>query len=76
MFPVIITVNVDKEVLDEYIEHVRDFNYYFKKRHESNDFRCKAMEHHEKMMSIQQNLGWKVLIGLERLTGKSIPVEQ
>ena len=74
-FPVIITVNVNQEILDEYIEHVKSFNYYFAKRHESETYRNKAMEHHEKMRQIQSNLGWKVLVALERLTGKSIPVE-
>lgn len=75
-FPVIITVNTNKEILDEYIEHVRNFNYYFAKRQESETYRRKAMEHHEKMQAIQSNLGWNVLVALERLTGKSIPVEK
>lgn len=74
-FPVIITVNVNQEILDEYIEHVKSFNYYFAKRHESETNRNKALEHHEKMQTIQANLGWNVLVALERLTGKSIPVE-
>lgn len=74
-FPVIITVNVNQEILDEYIEHVKSFNYYFAKRQESETYRNKAMEHHEKMQQIQSNLGWNVLVALERLTGKSIPVE-
>ena len=70
-----ITVNVNQEILDEYIEHIKSFNYYFAKRHKSETYRNKAMEHHEKMRQIQSNLGWKVLVALERLTGKSIPVE-
>lgn len=74
-YPVIMTVNVDAEVLDEYIEHVKQFNFYFNKRHECDSYRNKAMEHHEKMQTIQANLGWKVLMALERFTGKSIPVE-
>lgn len=74
-FPVIIAVNVNQEILDEYIEHVKSFNYYFAKRHESEDYRNKAMEHHEKMQQIKSNLGWNVLVALERFTGKSIPVE-
>lgn len=74
-FPVIITVNVNQEFLDEYIEHVKSFNYYFAKRHESETFRNKAMKHHKRMQQIQSNLGWNVLVALEKLTGKSIPVE-
>ena len=74
-FPVIITVNVNQEILDEYIEHVKSFNYYFAKRHESETYRNKAMEHHKKMQQIRSNLGWNVLLALERLTRKSIPVE-
>ncbi len=74
-FPVIITVNVNQEILDEYIEHVKSFNYYFAKRHESETYRNKAMEHYEKMLQIRSNLGWNVLLALERLTRKSIPVE-
>ena len=74
-FPVIITVNVNQEILDEYIEHVKSFNYYYAKRHESLTYRNKALDHHEKMQQIQSNLGWNVLVGLERFTGKSIPVE-
>lgn len=75
-FPVIITVNVNQEILDEYIEHVNSFNSYYAKRYKSEDYRNKAMEHHEKMQQIKSNLGWNVLVALERLTGKSIPVEQ
>ena len=74
-FPVIITVNVDPEILDEYIEHVKSFNYYFAKRYESETYRNKALDHHEKMQQIKSNLGWNVLVGLERFIGKSIPVE-
>ena len=75
-FPVIMTVNVNPEVLDEYIEHVKQFNYYFDKRHECDSYRLKAMEHHEKLNMIQANLGWKVLMALESYTGKTIPVEK
>lgn len=74
-FPVIITVNVNQEILDEYIEHVKSFNYYFAKRHESETYRNKAMKHHENMQQIKSNLGWNVLVALERFTEKSIPVE-
>ena len=74
-FPVIITVNVNQEILDEYIEHIKMFNILFAKRYESDTYRNKAMEHHEKMQQIQSNLGWNVLVALERFTGKSIPVE-
>ena len=72
-FPVNITVNV--EILDEYIEHVKSFNYYFPKRHVRESYRNKAMEHYEKMQQIKSNLGLNVLMVLERLTGKSIPAE-
>ena len=68
-------MNVNQEILDEYIEHINSFNYFFANRHKSETYRNKAMEHHEKMRQIQSNLGWKVLVALERLTGKSIPVE-
>lgn len=68
-------MNVNQEILDEYIEHIKSFNYFFANRHKSETYRNKAMEHHEKMRQIQSNLGWKVLLALERLTGKSIPVE-
>lgn len=74
-FPVNITVNVDQEILDEYIEHVKSFNYYFPKRHVRESYRNKAMEHQEKMQQIRSNLGLNILIALEKLTGKSIPVE-
>lgn len=74
-FPVIITVNVNPEILDEYIEHVKSFNSYFAMRHKSETYRNKAMEHYEKMQQIKSNLGWNVLVGLERFIGKSIPVE-
>lgn len=74
-FPVNITVKVNQEILDEYIEHVKSFNYYFAKRHESETYRNKAMEHHEKMQQIKSGLGWNFLVALERLMGKSIPVE-
>ena len=74
-FPVIITVKVNPKILDEYIEHVKSFNSYFAMRHKSETYRNKAMEHYEKMQQIKSNLGWNVLVGLERFTGKSIPVE-
>ena len=74
-FPVIITVKVNQEILDEYIEHVKSFNSYYAKRYKSEDYRNKAMEHYENMQQIKSNLGWNVLVGLERFTGKSIPVE-
>ena len=74
-FPVIITVYVDPEIIDEYIEHVKSFNYYYAKRHESLTYRNKALDHHKKIQQIQSNLGWNVLVGLARSTGKSIPVE-
>lgn len=74
-FPVIITVNVNPEILDEYIEHVKSFNSYFAMRHKSETYRNKTMEHYEKMQQIKSNLGWNVLVGLERFIGKSIPVE-
>ena len=71
----IITINVYPEILDEYIEHVKMFNILFAKRHESDTYRNKAMEHHGKMQQIRSKLGLDVLVALERLTGKSIPVE-
>lgn len=74
-FPVIITVKVNQEILDEYIEHVKSFNSYYAKRYKSEDYRNKAMEHYEKMQQIKSNLGWNVLVALERFIGKSIPVE-
>lgn len=70
-----ITVNVYQEILDEYIEHVKMFNIFMAKRHESDTYRNKVMEHHGKMQQIRSKLGWDVLLALERLTGKSIPVE-
>lgn len=74
-FPVNITVNVDQEILDEYIEHAKSFNYYFPKRHMREPYRDKAMEHHEKMQQIRSDLGLGVLMVLEKLTGKYIPAE-
>ena len=70
-----ITVNVNQEIIDEYIEHIKSFNYYFANRHKSDTYRNKAIEHYEKMQQIKSNLGWNVLVALERFTGKSIPVE-
>ena len=74
-FPVNITVNVDQEILDEYIEHVKIFNYYFAKRYVRESYRNKAMEHQEKMQQIRSNLGLNILLALEKLTGKYIPAE-
>ena len=68
-------MNVNQEILDEYIEHIKSFNYFFAKRHKSETYLNKAMEHYEKMQQMKSNLGWNVLVGLERFTGKSIPVE-
>lgn len=70
-----ITVNINQEILDEYIEHVKYFNFFFAKRHESEIYRNKAMEHQKKMNQIRENLGFCVLAALGRFTGKSIPVE-
>ena len=74
-FPVNITVNVDQEILDEYIEHVKIFNYYFAKRYVCESYRNKAMEHQEKMQQIRSNLGLNILLALEKLTGKYILAE-
>ena len=70
-----ITLNVNDEIVDEYIEHVKYFNFFFAKRHESEIYRNKAMEQQKKMQQIRENLGWNVLMALEKFTGKSIPVE-
>ena len=70
-----ITLNVNDEIVDEYIEHVKYFNFFFDKRHESETYLKKAMEHQKKMNQIRECLGWNVLIALEKFTGKSIPVE-
>lgn len=67
--------NIDPKILDRYIENVNNFNYYFRKRNESDKNRRKAMEYHEKMSDIQKYLGWVVLTVLERQQGKSIPSE-
>lgn len=40
-----IKLNVNNEIIDEYIEHVMYFNFFFDKRHESETYRKKAMEH-------------------------------
>ena len=74
-YPVNISVKVDKEILDEYIEHVKMYNYWYAKRHESEKYLKKAMEHQKMMNQIHWNLGNSVLLTLERLTGKSIPVQ-
>ena len=70
-----ITLNVNREIIDEYIEHVKYFNFFFDKRNESETYRNKAMEHQKKMNQIRECLGWNVLMALEKFTGKSIPVE-
>ena len=70
-----ITLNVNNEIIDEYIEHVKYSNCFFAKRHESEIYRKNAMEHQKKMNQIRENLGWNVLMALEKFTGKSIPAE-
>ena len=70
-----ITLNVNKEIIDEYIEHVTYFNFFFAKSHESETYLKKAMENPKKMNQIRECLGWNVLMALEKFTGKSIPVE-
>ena len=70
-----ISVKVDKEILDEYIEHVKMYNYWYAKRHESEKYLKKAMEHQKMTNQIHWNLGNNVLRALERSTGKSIPVQ-
>lgn len=69
-----ISVKVNTEIIDEYIEHVKMYNYWYAKRHESETYLKKAVEHQKKMDEIHWNLGNSVLLTLERLTGKSIPV--
>lgn len=69
-----ITLKVDEEVLDRYIEHVNMYNFYMSKTDESEIYRKKAMEHFNKLTQLQLCQGWDVLVALERLTGKSIPV--
>ena len=71
-----ISVKVNYEIIDEYIEHVKMYNYWYAKRHESEKYLKKAMEHHQKMNQILWNLGFNVLLTLERLTGKSIPISE
>ena len=71
-----ISVKVNTEIIDEYIEHVKMYNYYYAKRHESEKYLNKAMEQHQKMNQILWNLGLGVLFTLERLTGKSIPISE
>ena len=70
-----ITLNVNNEIIDEYIEHVKYSNFFFSKRNESENYRKKAMEHQKKMNQIRENLGWNVLMAIEKFTGKSIPFE-
>ena len=70
-----ITLNVNNGIIDEYIEHVKYFNFFFAKRNESDTYRKKAMEHQKKMNQIRENLGLNVLMALEKFTGKYIPAE-
>ena len=70
-----ISVKVNTEIIDEYIEHVKMYNYWYAKIPESETYRKKAWEHQKKMNQILWNLGLDVLLTLERLTGKSIPVQ-
>lgn len=70
-----ISVKVNYEIIDEYIEHVKMYNYWYAKRHESEKYLKKAMEHQKMMNQIHWNLGNNVLLALEILTGKSIPVQ-
>lgn len=70
-----ISVKVNTEIIDEYIEHVKMYNYWYAKIPESETYRKKAWEHQKKMNQILTNLGFDVLLRLERLTGKSIPVQ-
>lgn len=70
-----ISVKVNYEIIDEYIEHVKYYNYWYAKRHESETYLKKAMEHQKIMNQRLWNLGLEVLRTLERLTGKSIPVQ-
>ena len=70
-----ISVKVNYEIIDEYIEHVKMYNYWYAKRHESEKYLKKAMEHQKMMDEIHWNLGLNVLMALERVTGKSIPKE-
>ena len=70
-----ITLKVDAEVLDIYIEHANMYKFYMSKTNESETYRKKAKEHFDKMMQLQLFQGLEVLLTLERLTGKSIPVE-
>ena len=43
-----ITLNVNNEIIDEYIEHVKYFNFFFDKRNESENYRKNAMEHQKR----------------------------
>ena len=70
-----ISVKVNYENIDEYIEHVKMYNYWYAKIPESETYRKKAWKHQEKMNQILTNLGFDVLRALERSTGKSIPVQ-
>lgn len=70
-----VTVFVDLDILDDYIKHVKEYQYYFANRHISENFRTKAMEHLQSMQNIRNSLGLDVLWAMERLTGKHIPSE-
>lgn len=70
-----ISVKVNYENIDEYIEHVKMYNYWYTKIPENETYRKKAWEHQKKMNQILTNLGFNVLRALERSTGKSIPVQ-
>ena len=70
-----ISVKVNYENIDEYIEHVKMYNYWYAKIPESETYRKKAWEHQQKMNQILTNLGFDVLRALEWSTGKSIPVQ-
>ena len=70
-----ISVKVNYENIDEYIEHVKMYNYWYAKIPENETYRKKAWEHQKKMNQILINLGFNVLRALERSTGKSIPIQ-
>ena len=70
-----VTVFIDFDMLDDYIKHVKEYQYYYENRHRSENFRAKAMECLQNMQTIRNSLGWNVLHELERLTGKHIPPE-
>lgn len=47
-----ISVKVNYENIDEYIEHVKMYNYWYAKIPESETYRKKAWEHQKKMNQI------------------------